>query len=147
MNEKDKVDEAIWMAVQERVGYTDDQMKIFRGRPFAHKILQGKVIGDLLRTTVILEVVEAHNCNIQHKVGDKFYFNAEGYMITHKCPDKICPFIMPVMTRMMWLVMERCYEGLDPRPTFYIGDCDDVGVECGGMGKIRIETKIVYDEI
>ena len=144
---QNQVDEAIFLAVKDRVGYTDEQFEIFKKHAFPHKILQNKAIEDVLRTNVVFEVVESRNCNIQHKVGDKFYFNAEGYMITHKCPDKICPFIMPVMTRMMWLVMERCYEGLDPRPTFYFGDCDDVGVECGGMGKIRIETKIVYDEI
>lgn len=142
-----QVDEAIFLAVKDRVEYTEEQFEIFKRHAFPHKILQNKAIEVVLRTNVVFEVVESRNCNIQHKVGDKFYFNAEGYMITNKCPDKICPFIMPVMTRMMWLVMERCYEGLDPRPTFYFGDCDDVGVECGGMGKIRIETKIVYDEI
>jgi hypothetical protein len=54
---------------------------------------------------------------------------------------------MPVMTRMMWLVMERIYEGVDPRPTFYFGDCDDVGLECGGLGKVRLETKVSYDAL
>jgi hypothetical protein len=34
-------------------------------------------------------------------------------------PEKICPALMPVMTRMMWLIQERIYEGLEPRPTFY----------------------------
>ena len=81
------------------------------------------------------------------EVGDQFLFNAEGYMLAHKCPEKICPFIMPVMTRMMWLVMERTYEGLDPRPTFYFGDCDDVGVECGGLGQVGLETTIVDDAV
>jgi hypothetical protein len=66
-------------------------------------------------------------------------------MLAHECPEKICPFILPVMTRMMWLVMERIYEGADPRPTFYFGDCDDVGLECGGLGKVRLETKIASD--
>jgi len=79
---------------------------------------------------------------LEHKVGECFYFNAEGYLRAHKGPEKICPFLMPVMTRMMWLIQERIYEGLDPRPTFYIGDCDDVGYHCGGFGKVVLETKI-----
>lgn len=134
--EGNTVDEAILLAVKERVGYTDDQFEMFRKHAFPYKILQTKAIENVLRTNVMFEVVESRNCNIQHKVGDQFYFNAEGYMLAHKCPEKICPFLMPVFARMMWLVMERCYEGLDPRPTFYFGDCDDVGVECGGMGKV-----------
>ena len=145
MDENGQVDEGILKAVQQRVGYTDAQLEIFKKHPFANKILKPDAIQRVLTTNVVFEVVESHSCNIGHKVGDRFFFNAEGYMLAHKCPEKICPFIMPVMTRMMWLVMERCYEGLDPRPTFYFGDCDDVGVECGGMGKVRLETKIASD--
>ena len=145
--EQSQIDPNIWTAVQERVGYTDEQLEIFKQHAFPHKILQNKVIENLLLTAVIFEVVESNNCNIQHKVGDKFYFNAEGYMITNKCPDKICPFIMPYFSRMMWLIMDRIYEGRDPLPTFPFGHCDDVGVECGGMGKIRVQIKIVRDDI
>ena len=68
-------------------------------------------------------------------------------MFAHKCPEKICPYLMPVMTRMMWLVQERLYEGLDPCPTFPVGGCDDVGLDCGGMGRVLIEAKISYEEI
>jgi len=143
---QDDIDEAIFLAVKERVGYTDGQFEIFKGHAYPAKILRSSVIENLLLTTVIFEVVESHNCNIQHKVGDRFYFNAEGYMITEKCPDKICPFIMPYFSRMMWLIMERIYEGLDPLPTFRFGHCDDVGVECGGMGTIRMEIKIASGE-
>ena len=145
MGESDQIDESLWKAVQERVGYTDAQLEIFKKRAFSRKILKAETIAKLLSTNVIFEVVESRSCNVGHVVGDQFFFNAEGYMLAHKCPEKICPFLMPVMTRMMWLVMERCYEGLDPRPTFPFGDCDDVGVECGGMGKVRLETKIASD--
>ncbi len=142
-----QVDEGIFMAVKDRVGYTDEQFELFKKHSYPYNILQNNVIENLLTTTVIFEVVESNNCNIQHKVGDKFYFNAEGYMITEKCPDKICPFIMPYFSRMMWLIMERIYEGRDPLPIFTFGHCDDVGVECGGMGRIRVEIKIVKGEI
>ena len=145
--ERNKVDESLFLAVKDRVGYTDEQLKVFKSHAFPHKILQTKVIERLLLTTVVFEVVESRNCNIQHKVGDRFYFNAEGYMITGKCPDKICPFIMPYFSRMMWLIMDRIYEGLDPLPTFPFGHCEDVGVECGGMGRIRVEIKIVRGPI
>ena len=142
-----QINEDIWEAVQQRLGYTGDELEAFKRQPFSQKILRDRTIAELLRTNVIFEVVESHSCNIGHKVGDKFFFNAEGYMLAHKCPEKICPFIMPVMTRMMWLVMERIYEGVDPRPTFYFGHCDDVGLKCGGMGQVLLETKIVQDEI
>ena len=147
MGDSEQVDDLVWKAVQERLEYTDTQLEAFKKHAFSRKILRPATIEKLLRTNVVFEVVESRSCNIGHKVGDQFLFNAEGYMLAHKCPEKICPFIMPVMTRMMWLVMERIYEGVDPRPTFYFGDCDDVGLECGGMGKVRLETKIAHDAI
>ena len=147
MKKQEKIDEAIYQAVQQRVGYTDAQMKLFKKHPYSRKILTSRAINDLLGTTLILEVVKSRNCNVGHKVGDKFYFNCEGYMITKKCPDKICPALMPYMTRMMWLVQERIYEGLDPKPTFPVGHCDDVGVECGGMGEVIMEPKFTHDPV
>jgi len=145
MGNHSEIDESVWLAMQGRLGLTDDQLETLKKRPAWHKILRTDTIEKVVRTNVVFEVVESHSCNIGHKVGDRFFFNAEGYMLAHKGPEKVCPFIMPVMTRMMWLVQERIYEGLDPRPTFYFGDCDDVGLECGGLGKLRLETKITYD--
>ena len=101
----------------------------------------------MARKNVVFGVAESHSYNIGHKVGDRFFFIAEGYMLAHKGPENACPFIMPVMTRMMYLVQERICEGLDPRPTFYFGDYDDVGPECGGLGKLRLETKISHDGV
>ena len=147
MDKEEKVDDLIWQAVQQRVGYTDAELAIFKKRKFPHKMLRTSVINNVLRTNVIFEVVKSSNCNVGHKVGDKIYFNAEGYMITRKCPDKICPAIMPFMTRMIWLIQERLFEGLDPQPLYPCGHCDDVGVDCGGMGQVLLETKTTSDEI
>jgi len=146
MADNEQLNESIWLAAQARLGLTDEQLEEMKRRPAWRKIFRPTVINDLLRTSVSFEVVEAHSCNIGHAVGERFLFSAEGYMLAHKCPEKVCPFLMPVMTRMMWLVQERIYEGLDPRPTFYFGDCDDVGFNCGGLGNVRLETKIAYDE-
>jgi uncharacterized repeat protein (TIGR04076 family) len=127
--------------VQERLGYSDDELEQFRKNPRNQKIMEKS--GDLLSKTVIFEVVESSGCNIEHKKGDQFIFSAEGYMLAHKCPKKICPYIMPAMSRLMWVIQERIYEGLDPRPYFYMGQCEDVGLECGGWGRVLIEAKIV----
>ena len=89
-----------------------------------------------------LDKCESHGCNIEHKAGDRFVFSAEGYMLAHKCPKKICPYILPAMSRMMWIIQERIYEGLDPLPYFHRAHCQDVGIECGGWGKILIEARI-----
>jgi uncharacterized repeat protein (TIGR04076 family) len=144
---QEKIDDAIWLAAKERLGYTDAEMELFKKHPFSHKILSNTAIMGMLRTSIIFEVVKARNCSVGHKVGDKFYFSGEGYMITRKCPDKICPLLMPVLSRMMGLVTERLYEGLDPKPTVPFGHCDDVGIECGGAGQVLLEVKYTYDPV
>lgn len=141
MSEQQQAEDAIWKFMQQRLGYSNDELEKFRQDPRNRKIMERS--SELLSKTVIIEVVESHGCNIEHKKGDQFIFSAEGYMLAHKCPKKICPYIMPAMSRLMWLIQERIYEGLDPRPYFYRGHCEDVGIECGGWGRVLIEAKII----
>jgi uncharacterized repeat protein (TIGR04076 family) len=141
MKDQAITDEAVWKFMQQRLGYSDEELEQFKGSPRNHKIL--RKAGDMGNKTVVFEVVESHGCNIQHHVGEKFFFSAEGYMLAHKGPKKICPYIMPAMSRLMWIIQERIYEGLDPHPYFYRAHCEDVGLDCGGWGRVVIEPKIV----
>ena len=50
------------------------------------------------------------------------------------------------MTRMAAIVQERVWEGLDPTPLFYTGHCDDVGLDCNGLGRVVIEARIEKTE-
>jgi hypothetical protein len=63
-------------------------------------------------------------------------------MDTKKSAEKLCPFLMPPMTRLMWIIQERIWEGLDPKPLFFSGQCDDVGYDCGGYGRVVIEAQV-----
>jgi uncharacterized repeat protein (TIGR04076 family) len=127
--------------MQQRLGYNDEELEIFRNNPRNIKIMQRS--GDLLSKTVVFEVIESHGCNIEHKTGDRFFFSAEGYMLAHKGPKKVCPFIVPAMARLLYVIQERIYEGLDPLPYFNRAHCEDTGLRCGGWGQILIETKIM----
>jgi len=86
MKETEQAGDGLWLAAQERLGLTDVQLQEMKDRPAWRKIMREKVISDLLRTNIVFEVVEAHSCNIEHKVGDRFLFNGEGYMLAHCCP-------------------------------------------------------------
>jgi len=68
-------------------------------------------------------------------------------MLAHKGPKKVCPYIMPSMARLMAVIQERMYEGLDPQPFFYRAHCEDVGLKCGGWGQVLIEVKIADRDI
>ncbi len=145
--ENEQVDEAIWPIIQERFGFTDEELQLFKKLPTNHKMLTTKAMTDVVNTYVVFEVVASRACNTGHQVGEQIYFNAERGMLAHKGPEYICPFLMPVMTRVMHMVQDRIWEGLDdPLPSVVrIGGCDDIGVECGGVGKVLLEAKIAEE--
>ncbi len=88
MTEQKQTEDAIWRFMQKRLGYSDAELETFKSTPRNLKIMERA--NDLVNKTVIFEVIESHGCNIGHKVGDQFIFSAEGYMLAHKCPKKIC---------------------------------------------------------
>ncbi len=141
MTNSGSVSDGVWKMMQQRLGYSDEESEKFKNDPRNRKIMERAA--DLIGKTVVFEVVESRGCNIEHKTGDRFFFSAEGYMLAHKGPKKVCPFIMPAMARTMAVVQERIYEGLDPNPWFNHCGCEDVGIECGGWGRVVLEAKVV----
>ena len=81
-----------WKFVQNHLGYTDEEMKKFREDPRNEDVLSKAPA--LMNKTIIAEVVESHGCNSQHKVGDRFYFDGTGNLLTRLCPKKICYYAL-----------------------------------------------------
>ena len=83
----DKVwDAAKWKLMKAHLGYTDDEMKVFRDNPRNEDVITKAPA--LLKKTIVLTVVESHGCNSQHKVGDKFFFDGAGNLLTKQCPRR-----------------------------------------------------------
>jgi uncharacterized repeat protein (TIGR04076 family) len=141
MNDKDQDSFDIWEYIKNAHGYSDKELEIFKKDPRNLQILEKSVI--MPNINIAFEVVKSHGCAVGHKVGEKFLFSSAGYLLTNQCPEKICAYLMPAMSRMVWIIQERIYEGLDPQPTFFCGHCDDVGYDCGGWGKVNIEASII----
>ncbi len=85
-----ELDERVWKVFQRHLHYSDEEMKKFRENPRNEDVLAQAPA--LMNKTIILEVVDAHGCNSQHKVGDKFYFDGAGNLITKLCPQKNCVY-------------------------------------------------------
>jgi uncharacterized repeat protein (TIGR04076 family) len=135
------VDDSVWQFMQGHLGYTDDEMKTFRANPRNTAILEK---GELLANkTIVAEVVESKNCNSQHKVGDRFVFDAVGNLLTKKNPKRICIFALERLAPLIFAIDELIYAGVDPNEIkFRRTGCFDVGVECGGWGHIVMEVKV-----
>ena len=130
-----------WQIMQNRLGYNDEEMKIFREDPRNEDILS-KVPG-LVNKTIIAEVVASHGCNSQHKVGDTFHFDSAGNLLTALCPKRICVYALSAITSQIFTATEFLYAGVDPNQMrFKRAACYDVGLECGGWGRVVMEIRV-----
>ena len=130
-----------WKIMKERLGYTDEEMKVFRENPRNEDVLSK--VPALMNKTIVLEVVESHGCNSQHKVGDRLYFDGAGNLITKHCPKKICIYALKASAQMIFACGELFLAGVDPNEMrFKRAACFDVGVQCGGWGRIVLEFSV-----
>ncbi len=136
------VPDQVWDFMQESLGYSDEEMVKFRENPNAARIVAS--VPEMMGKTIVFEVVESHGCASGHGVGAKFYFSADGNLIPKMAPKKVCAFALPVMTQAIYGIQELIYAGIDPNTLcFKRGACFDVGVQCGGWGRVVVEASVM----
>lgn len=135
------IDESVWQLMKERLGYDDEEMKKFKDDPRNAEVLaKAQALSNM---TIVAEVIESNNCNSQHKVGDKFIFDAVGNLLTSKNPKRICIFALARLAMIIFAVDELIYAGVDPNEIKYKRTgCFDVGIDCGGWGHIVMEVRV-----
>ena len=129
----------LWKRFQKHMGYTDEEMKIFKSDPEKVKMVTGTP--EFVKSRVIAEVIESQGCHAKHKVGDKFVMNANGYLITDECPKRMCMFALGPVSRVLPVIYERLISKSDPdfkRST--IVQCTDIGLDKGGWGKVLMKV-------
>ena len=126
--------------IKKHLGYTDEEMKVWLDNPRNQEAVLK--IPALLQKTIIIEIVEAHGCSSLHKVGQKFYFDGPGNLLTKLNPKRICIFALSQMERLIFAAQELFYAGIDPNEMrIKRGGCFDVGLKCGGWGRVVFELK------
>ncbi len=136
-----EVDENMWNSMQKHLGYTDEEMKKFKENPRNKDVISKGLA--LMNKTIVIEVVESHGCNTLHKVGDRFYFDGAGNLLTKLCPKRICIYALSAVEKLIFTSNELFYAGADPNEMrFKRAGCFDVGVHCGGWGHIIMEIKV-----
>ncbi len=136
-----ELNEGVWKLAQEHFCYTDGEMKLFRENPRNEDVLsKWDVLGN---KTIIAEVIESHGCNSLHKVGDKFFFDGGGSLITDLCPKRICHLAIGALSPLIFAAQELVFAGIDPNEMrFRRFGCPDVGVRCGGFGHVVMELTV-----
>jgi uncharacterized repeat protein (TIGR04076 family) len=130
----------VWQFMQQHLGYSDEEMKLFRDNPRNAEVLDKTP--EFLNKTIVCEVVESHGCNSGHKVGDKLYFDLAGNLLTKLNPSRVCLFALTNIVPGVFAAGELMYAGVDPnKMLFKRASCFDVGLRCGGWGQIVMELR------
>lgn len=135
------IDERLWSIAQKHLGYSEEEMKVFRADPRNEDVLAKSAI--LKSKMIVLEVVESHGCNSRHRVGDRFYFDGAGNLLTELCPKRVCGYSLSSALMMIFTANEMIFAGMDPNQIrFRRASCFDVGLQCGGWGRVVLELRV-----
>ena len=137
-----KLSEDMKKNIKERLDYNDEELKLFLDNPKNIELLTKSA--PLLNKTVVIEVIESKGCASQHKKGDKIYFDGSGNLLTKLSPKRICIYALSVLESLITSALELMYAGVNPdEMRFKRVGCTDIGLECGGWGKIVMELKVI----
>jgi hypothetical protein len=76
-------------------------------------------------------------------VGDRLYFDGAGNLLTERCPKRVCVHVLSAAATLIFAANELLYAGVDPNEMrFKRAGCIDVGLQCGGWGKVVVEIRI-----
>ena len=133
--------EKLWKRFQKHMGYTDEEMKIFRSDPLKVKMVTESP--DFVKSRIIAEVIESQGCHAQHRVGQKFVLDGNGQLITKECPEKMCVFAVAALESPVNKIYERFMAKSDPKhERTDVVQCSDIGIEKGGWGKILMKVYV-----
>lgn len=124
------------------LGYdNENDIKLFMENKNNHLILSR--LPDFMNKRIAVEVTDAHGCASQYKAGDCFFFDLAGNLMGNKSPEKLCIFALAPMGALVKSLQELYIAGVNPaKLAFAKTGCGDVGIQCGGWGKIVIEARI-----
>ena len=139
-NEKTIKIEKRWQKAQKTLGFTDDEMALFRSNPKNVKAMEESP--HFATHIMAIEVTEAKNCSAGYQPGDTFYVDTEGCLIKDKSPDRIC-------VGALWAfkpLVDRMWEAFFHNTTEVLHDtvrCPDVGIHHGGTGEVTMKIRAI----
>jgi len=128
--------------LRKRLKLPEDEFQKIVDNPKYQKMFEHAPAG--ARYQLVAEVIESKGCHSGHVVGQKIIFDSSGNLLTKESPDRVCAFLMPHLTMVVTAFFENIMNGRDPNEVmFNRTGCFDVGVACGGWGRVVVEMKAV----
>ena len=141
MSERNKaMMEKRWRSVQEHLGFTDEELTVFRSFPKNVRAMEDAP--GFVTHKMVIEVLEAHNCAAGYRAGDRFTVDGEGCLVLEESPPRLCIAAVwafkPLVDRMWEAFFNKGFEVLHDTV-----QCPDVGVHKGGAGQITLKIRAV----
>lgn len=133
-----------WKAFQKHLGYTDEELEVFKSDPKRSASAQKLFSKDISKKDLVVEVVESHGCGAGLKPGDKLVFRALAILdLKRSCPNW-CAHAMGPIPGIATLVQDRYVSGLDMNNMVYDHfSCSDVGPMRHGWGQVIMRAYTV----
>lgn len=131
----------VWKETQKLLDLSDEDMEKFKADPRNADILSK--VPELMTKTFVAEVVHSQGCAGELRQGDKIYFDSSGNLLPKKSPSRICIYALSALAPLIYSASELIYAGADPNQMrFKRAGCIDVGLACGGWGKVVLELSV-----
>ena len=132
-----------WKAFQKHLGYTDEELEVFKADPKRSAAAKRMFHPDIMKKDLILEVVESHGCSAGMKPGDKMVFTAMAIMDPQRSNAPWCAHAMGAIPGIANMAQDRFAAGLDPNGMIYDHfNCSDVGPMRHGWGQIVMKAYV-----
>jgi uncharacterized repeat protein (TIGR04076 family) len=129
--------EGRWRRFQEHLGYTDEELALYRSNPKHVKAMEAA--SKFAKYKIVIEIIESHNCGMGYKVGDRFVVDGDGSLILSECPPKLCVAAIAGLKSLV----DRMWQAFYDSKSEVLHDtvtCPDVGVQRGGWGEITMRV-------
>ncbi|MFW9990520.1 MAG: hypothetical protein ACFFD4_00530 [Candidatus Odinarchaeota archaeon] len=140
-----EINDDMFSQIKDHFGFNDDEAREFLENSRNKDVLSKSL--ELLNKTIVVEITESHGCNSQHKIGDRFYFDGAGNLLTKLNPKKVCIYALSELDKLIYAANELLYAGIDPNNMrFKRAGCGDVGLKNCGWGRVIMELQVVDRE-
>lgn len=130
-----------WMYVKKKLNYSNSEFDKFKSNPKNENMLMmAPAIND---ARIVATIIESNGCVSGHKVGNQFVFDGFGNLLTNLTEKKICIYALNAIVPQIFAASELMLSNVDPNNMrFNRASCFDVGVSCGGVGRIAMVVKV-----
>lgn len=131
-----------WNKFQKHLGYTDEEMEVFKKDTKKFNAAMRLFSSDIAKLDLIVEVVESHGCTAGMKIGDRLVFKALGVLDPSRSCSGWCAQALGEIPGFANMAQDRFISGLDPNG-MYIDhfSCMDAGPRCG-WGQVVMKVSV-----